>query len=278
MPVSGTADLDSKQTPENARHLAWQQPLPDLGTPSILLLGEQHDAPEHQQWERNTIHMLAQRQQLAAVVLEMAEHGTSTHSLPATANEEQVRNALRWNDTGWPWKIYAPVVMTATQHGIPVYGGNLPRAEMPSVMKQLHWDQHLPADNWKKQQEAIRTGHCDLLPQTQLAPMARIQLAKDARIAQTATALVQPGQTVIIVAGRGHVLRSIGIPTWLPTQLSYQIAIAQAGDHEQVNAADWDWVVHTPALPIKDHCAILRERWSPAKAAQNPQQSTPNSQ
>lgn len=239
----------------------WQQHLLTTKLPSILLLGEQHDAPEHQQWERDTIHALTQRQQLTAVVLEMAEHGTSTHNLPITASEENVRNALHWNDAGWPWKTYGPVVMTAVTHGVPVYGGNLPRTEMPSVMKQPDWDSHLSIDNWRQQQEAIRVGHCNLLPQTQIAPMARIQLAKDARLAQTAIALVQPEKTVVIIAGRGHVLRNIGIPTWLPQQLSYRIAIGQAGKQEQASIEERDWVVQTPDVPFKDHCDSLRQRW-----------------
>ena len=51
-----------------------------------LLLGEQHDALEHQQLERRTVEWLAARGELAALVIEMAEQGhgtTACRAMPA---------------------------------------------------------------------------------------------------------------------------------------------------------------------------------------------------
>lgn len=237
-------------------------PFPELSQrPDVLLLGEQHDAAEHQQWQRATVAQWAARGQLAAVVMEMADAGRSTQGLPADAAESAVQQALAWNDKGWPWQHYGPVVMAAVRAGVPVYGGNLPRAQMRETMQQTRWDQHLPAAGWQRQIDAIRSGHCGQLPESRLAPMARIQLAKDASMARTAAGLARPGRTVVLIAGRGHVLRSIGIPTWLPPELHAMVAIGQAGSEAQADAADRDWVVQTTALPPKDHCADLQGRW-----------------
>ena len=238
----------------------WQEQLLQR-QPDVLLLGEQHDAAEHQQWERTTIEQWAVRGKLAAVVIEMADAGRSTQSLPADAPESAAQQALAWNDKGWPWQHYGPVVMAAVRAGVPVHGGNLPRAQMRDTMQQANWDRHLPAAGWQRQIDAIRSGHCGLLPSNQLAPMARIQLAKDASMARTAASLVQPGRTVALIAGRGHVLRSVGIPTWLPPALRTTVVIAQAGSAIQTETADRDGVVQTPALPPQDHCAELRSRW-----------------
>ncbi|MFA9287105.1 ChaN family lipoprotein [Comamonas sp. SY3] len=229
--------------------------------PDVLLLGEQHDAAAHQQWQRATVAHWAARQQLAAVVLEMADAGHSTQGLAPSASDAQVQQALAWNDKGWPWRHYGPVVMSAVQAGVPVLGGNLPRAQMREVMQQTRWDSHLPAAAWQRQLDAMADGHCGLLPNHQLAPMARIQLAKDESMASTATAQLQPGKTVLLIAGRGHVLRSTGIPTWLPAGTRSVVAIGQAGNQAQADAADRDWVHSTPALPAEDHCAALREKW-----------------
>ena len=46
------------------------------------LLGEQHDAPEHQQLQRQIVQWLADRGALSAVALEMAERGHTTAGLP----------------------------------------------------------------------------------------------------------------------------------------------------------------------------------------------------
>lgn len=240
----------------------WQRQLQaPAPLPAVLLLGEQHDAPEHQAWERDTVQTLARQQRLAAVVLEMAHSGHSTRALTPTASETEVQEALDWQAAGWDWAPYAPVVMAAVQAGVPVHGGNLRRSHMREVMQQTHWDQHLPPTAWERQRDAIRSGHCDLLPVSQLTPMARIQLAKDASIAAVAQAQLQPGQTVLVIAGRGHVLRSVGIPTWLPAGLRAQVAVAQAQGAAPTPPGDYDWLVQTPAVPAQDHCADLRARW-----------------
>ncbi|WP_370680275.1 ChaN family lipoprotein [Comamonas sp. GB3 AK4-5] len=256
--------------------LGWQQQLirtaRTQALPAVLLLGEQHDAPAHQQWEHDTVQALAQQNHLAAVVLEMAHAGHDTRALAPDASEGDVQAALQWESAGWPWARYAPVVMAAVQAGVPVYGGNLVRNAMRGVMQQSHWEQHLESTAWERQREAIRTGHCGLLPENQLTPMARIQLAKDERLAQTAKALLQPGKTVLIVAGRGHVLRDVGIPTWLPPHISTGVAVAQAQGAEPTLPSDRDWLVHTPAVAPQDHCATLEQRWkagAPGTASQH---------
>lgn len=260
--LAGCAALPTtSELPVETDATAWQLQLPRMNLPAVLVLGEQHDAPEHQQWELSSVTSLAGQHRLAAVVLEMANAGHSTQALSRTASEAEVQAALDWKTAGWPWERYAAVVMGAVQAGVPVYGGNLPRAEMRSVMQQPQWDTHLPAAGWQRQRDAIHTGHCGLLPESQLAPMARIQLAKDARMAETAAALTAPGKTVLLIAGRGHVLRGIGIPTWLPATTRTSVAVAEAAGAEPTLASDRDWLIHTPAIPPQDHCAELRGRW-----------------
>jgi len=92
---------------------AQQARLASLLPADALLLGEQHDAPEHQQLQRQVVQWLADRGQLAAVVLEMAEAGHGTAGLPPDASARQVRAALAWDDARWPWRTYGPVIMAA---------------------------------------------------------------------------------------------------------------------------------------------------------------------
>ena len=260
----------------------WPERLHTLLPADVLLLGEQHDAPDHQRLQREAVLWLAARGQLAALVMEMAESGHSTQSLPQGATEAQVQAALQWNDAAWPWKAYGPVVMAAVAAGVPVLGGNLPRAQMRAAMQEPAWDQHLPPAALARQITALRDGHCGLLPESQLAPMARIQIARDARMARTAQQALRPGQTVLLVAGGGHVLRSLGVPTHWPENLRSKVALARvqqapsaiktevsqaagAGAHAP---ADADAVIDTPALPPRDACAELREQWRAAPRGQ----------
>ena len=241
---------------------AWAPHLQTAPLPAALLLRLPHDAPQHQQWQQATAQALIARQQLAAIVLEMADNGHSTQCLPPDATDAKVQQALQWQQAGWPWPAYGPTIMTAVRAGVPVVGGNLPRAAMKTVMQQAVWDSHLPPAAWERQREAIRTGHCHLLPAQQITPMTRIQLAKDAQMARTIQSHRQAGKTVLLIAGRGHVLRSIGVPTWLDRGTPALVAVAQAGAQDELAPTfDADVVVQTPALPAKDHCAALQRQW-----------------
>src|SRR5688572_17592742 len=124
----------------------------------FLLIGEQHDAPDHHRIEREAVEALAAKGQLAALAIEMAEQGEDTRLLPASASEEQVRKALRWNEPGWPWQAYGPVVMAAVQAGVPVLGANLPRARMKDAMADVSLDVQLSAEALQAQQAAVRDG------------------------------------------------------------------------------------------------------------------------
>ncbi|AEF92384.1 protein of unknown function DUF399 [Delftia sp. Cs1-4] len=239
----------------------WTQQLQRWSDAPIVLLGEQHDAVAHQAWQQATVEQLAKQERLAALVIEMAPRTGSTASLARDASEDAVQQALQWQDAAWPWPRYRGVVMAAVRAGAPVLGGNLPRADMKQAMRNENLDTHLPPEGWQRQLDAIREGHCGLLPDTQLAPMARIQLARDASMAEVARAAVKPGKTVLLVAGRGHVLRGVGIPTWLPEAAGAKVAVAQAGETSVAQASDVDWLQKTDALPAKDHCAELREKF-----------------
>ena len=235
-----------------------------LGPADLLLLGEQHDAPEHQQIHAEVVRTLAQQGRLAALALEMADAGSSTAGLPRDASEEAVQKALQWNDKGWPWSHYGPAVMAAVQAGVPVLGANLPRARMRDAMADATLDARLPPPALLAQQDAIRTGHCNLLPETQTLPMTRIQVAKDLSMARTMEQAAQPGQVVVLMAGAGHVDRSLGVPVHLPGQLAYQAVRLRAGgarpgdDPQRFNAV-WE----TPPVPPKDYCAGVTPKKSP---------------
>jgi uncharacterized iron-regulated protein len=229
----------------------------------VLILGEQHDATEHQHIEQQVVALLAARGTLAAVTLEMADTGVSTSALKPSATEQQVRNALNWNDKGWPWAAYGPAVMTAVRAGVPVLGANLPRAQMPASMADSQFDTRLPGPSLKAQQQLIRMGHCNLLPESQITPMTRIQIAKDITMANTLAQAVLPGKTVLLLAGSGHADRLLGVPQHLPVDLKTKTIRLRTGvaGNDKPEAFDAVWV--TPALPEKDYCEGLGKKLAP---------------
>ncbi|MDM0121088.1 ChaN family lipoprotein [Variovorax arabinosiphilus] len=227
----------------------------------VVLIGEQHDAPEHHVIEREVVEALAARGRLAALALEMAEEGNGTGHLPSDATEEQIRTALSWNDKAWPWSDYGPAVMAAVRAGVPVLGGNLPRERMKDAMADVSLDAQLSESARQAQQKAVREGHCNLLPESQIGPMTRIQIARDRAMAQAVMKARQPGKTVLLIAGAGHVLRSLGVPQHLPSDLkvaTVQLLAAPATAAPQGPTPNYDSTWVTPPLPPQDYCASFR--------------------
>jgi uncharacterized iron-regulated protein len=241
-----------------------QTTLDGLTPTAVMLLGEQHDAPAHQARQREVLGKLQSRGVLAALVIEMAERGGSTRGLAPGASEAQVQQALHWpasEAAGWDWAVYGPLVMQAVRHRVPVLGGNLPRTQLRSVMQDASFDERLAAPAWQMQQTQIREGHCQLLPETQVVPMTRVQLARDIAMARTIEAALAPGKTVLLVAGNQHVRRDLGIPQHLRPDLQSTVVLMASGDPGDAHgheAADRVW--RTEPLPEKDHCAAFKAR------------------
>jgi uncharacterized iron-regulated protein len=234
----------------------------------LLLVGEQHDAPDHQRLQRELVVQLASRGELGALVMEMAPQGASTRGLAANVPESEVQEALQWtaSNGGWPWPVYGPVVMAAVRAGVPVLGGNLPRTAMAAAMNNTALDRLLERDALMEQQANIRKGHCDLLPEAQIAPMTRIQIARDQAMAQTAVQALRRGQTVLLVAGNEHVRRDLGVPRYLPRQQDFRVVQSRAQpntlEDPVATTAHADLLWTSPPQPLRDHCAEMKRYMS----------------
>jgi uncharacterized iron-regulated protein len=237
----------------------------------VILLGEQHDAAEHQHIHQHVVARLAVDGKLGALALEMAEAGRSTAALKSNSTQLQVQEALGWNSKSWPWAAYGPAVMVAVKAGVPVLGANLPAAQMRAAMADTQLDARLPGPALKAQQQSIRAGHCGLLPESQISPMTRIQVARDISMAGTIAQATLPGKTVVLLAGSGHVNRELGVPQHLPNGLTVKAVLLRAGPPPPVEpragagqAPAFDVVWTTPAMPEKDYCATLKDRIKPS--------------
>ncbi len=239
-----------------------RQHLAALLPADAILLGEQHDARDHQRVHREVVEVLAARGELGALALEMAEQGSSTAGLARDASEDQVRAALRWDNAAWPWAAYGPAVMAAVRAGVPVLGANLPRAQLREAMGNMRFDLLLPGPALKAQQQLIRLGHCGLLPEGQITPMTRVQIARDVAMAHTVTGAVVPGKTVLLLAGSGHVDRGLGVPRHLPEKIKVKAVglVEKRAQPATETIAKFDLAWPAVPAPAKDHCAEFKAR------------------
>jgi uncharacterized iron-regulated protein len=191
---------------------------PPAGTAEVLLLGEQHDQPDQQQQIGAEVQALINQGRLAALVIEMADAGRDTASLTRLAGDDSVKAALGWDASGWPWSRYGPIVMRAVRAGVPVLGGNVPRPELRAAMGRADLDALVSDAARERLRDAVEQGHCGLLGAAQLPAMARMQIARDRRLAETAWIARQAargGQVVVLHAGAQHVATDRGVPLHL---------------------------------------------------------------
>lgn len=232
---------------------------------SLMVLGELHDVPGHQQLQYHTVEFLLRQQHLHAVVLEMAERGHHTVGLAADASVEQVQQALQWSDSSWPWARYGPQILLAVRAGVPVYGGNLPRNDMRAAMGNTALDAHILPQHLQALQALMQEAHCGLLPESQLLPMARIQIGRDLSMAQTLLD-VQANQAqgvTVLITGNQHARKDYGVPWHLqrlgmaPQQVKV-VHMQTPTVAQHLFDADALWT--SPPAPEIDHCAQWRQR------------------
>ncbi len=238
----------------------WQSLMPT----ALLLVGEVHDAPEHQALQAQLVSALAQHGRLAALVLEMAEQGRHTEGISPSASEAEVRARLGWDESAgtgsWSWETYRSVVMAAVRAGVPVLGGNLPRSQLRAAMTDPRLDMSLDPAALDRLRARMREGHCDLLPTHQIAPMARVQIARDKAMAHTAQTALRAERSVVLIAGNEHVRKDMGVPLHLPSGLPFKVLqAAPASSAQPLGQSDAVW--RSPPRQETDHCAALREQW-----------------
>ena len=121
------------------------------------------------------------------------------------------------------------VITLAMKYELPLLAANLSRADAGKVIQdglssvldatlisRYGLDKPLPDAVMAPQMDEVRTGHCGMLPEDMLEPMARAQVARDVVMAETLRPFASRG--VVLIAGNGHVRRDIAVPYWLRMQ------------------------------------------------------------
>ncbi len=250
----------------------------------FILLGEQHDNPDHHLLQSLVIERLVALGRPPAVVLEMLPREGTPDLSSYRGGADGLGAFLAWEERGWPdWRLYEPLGRSLLRHGLPIYGAEVSKEERRAVGEEgfaalpqgarqdLLLDRPLPAAGREKLLAALEEGHCGLLPRDALGPMAAVQRLRDARLAEgllTARAAVEPAPAVLI-AGAGHVRADYGVPWYLrrraPAAESLVLAFVEVAAGEEApesyplaSAADYLWF--TPAAERGDPCAALKQR------------------
>jgi uncharacterized iron-regulated protein len=255
--------------------------LEEIGQADYLLLGEKHDNPDHHLLRQQLLTQLLPT--IALVSFEMLNH-TQQARLDALvgANPENTnfREVLDWDDEGWDWDFYGPLLSMLLAEGVSVRAANISRADVMEAyageLAQAATTVLTPEQLQVLEQE-IDASHCGMLPASQFPAMVRVQQARDYQMAGSLISADTVPQDIpegvrVLVAGNYHVRKDLGVPQYLQA-LSDQadklitVAFLEAAEGmmdpqsylESNYAAEvFDYVWFTPAAAQQDYCAAFQ--------------------
>lgn len=251
------------------------QLLSSLQQSRIVILGEKHDNPDHHALQRAVLAALRDSGTLASVSFEMldASQRPALESLATVdlRSEEALKAHLQWDEDGWDWSFYGPLLLDAVRAGVPIRAANISMDEMMAV-----YGARLPPETEAALDESqiarlyteIDESHCGMLPESQFPAMVRVQQARDARMAESVVS-AEAGVHVLI-AGNFHARHDLGVSNYLPEVdgAVVSVGILEANpellaplDYLQAfsDVLPYDYVWFTPAVAAQDYCASLRE-------------------
>lgn len=243
----------------------------------LLLIGEVHDNAMQHRMRLRWLEQLAERRRIVIALeqLDAVNQGALDRARaadPAAAargdalpqRARRVAEAAGFDFRGWHWEYYRLVIELALRRDLPLVAANLSRSETsdvargraPAAREPAGWS----ASDERALEDSIRRGHCGLLPESLIAPMAAAQRSRDARLARSvADAHRASGLPVVLLAGNGHVRRDIGVPRYLaelaPHARVFGIGLLEAGE---ATPAPFDAAEVTTAAPREDPCNALR--------------------
>ncbi|MDH0897520.1 MULTISPECIES: ChaN family lipoprotein [unclassified Pseudomonas] len=230
-----------------------------------VLVGEQHDNPDHHALQLWLSRELAARRPQGSVLMEMIGPGQQAAVDRAQAETRAGRPpadayaALDWQ-AGWDWGLYGALVQYQLRQPYPLLAANLERAEIMDIYRQrpaLEGPASSAPAVQEKLEQDIRESHCGLLPDSQIPAMLAVQQQRDRRMARR---LAEAPQPAMLLAGAFHVHRDLGVPLHLSDlgagAGNAVLILAEVGREPAPGSADYVW--YTAANPPEDHCAKLR--------------------
>lgn len=251
-----------------------------LESSRFALLGEKHDNPDHHRLQQNILRYLIASGQVGSVSFEMmdSDFDDRLSSLEDQQFESlvQLREYLQWDDEGWDWSFYGPLVAGTQAAGIDVRSANISRAQVSEVYAQpldpaIANVMDQPA--LEQLNVEIDESHCNMLPASQFPAMVRVQQARDHAMASSLAAADSPDQINVLIAGNYHVRQDLGAPNYLlalrpdvqrDDVVSLAILEVSPESEEPIDYLQayselmpFDFVWFTPAISDEDYCASL---------------------
>ena len=247
------------------RTLSPQELVERLAVAPRVLVGEEHDNPDHHALQLWLLRELASQRAQGSLLMEMInpDQQDKVNAAQAATRAGQPPSdpfqALAWQ-ANWDWGVYGALVTYALRQPYPLLSANLNRAQIMQIYKQRPVLEGAASTRPQVQAtllDDIRESHCGLLPETQMPAMLAVQQQRDRRMAESLLAAPAPA---LLLAGAFHVRKDLGVPLHLSDlgagEGNQVLILAEVGKTVTAESADYVW--YTAAQPVQDHCAKLR--------------------
>jgi uncharacterized iron-regulated protein len=251
----------------------------------FVLLGEQHDNPDHHRLQARMLTALASRGRSPQVVLEMVDRDRQTDLDATSQDPEAMARVLAWDKSGWPpFSQYRPIFDAAIAGHLPLIAGNLSRSEAKAIVRggvagaspetQALAASGAPLSPEQRASlaEELRASHCGQLPEHLIDGMSVAQVTRDVALAE---AMAKAGDRgAALIAGAGHTRTDRGAPLQLAVRAKGQPAVSLAFVEVQPGLADprdyaqrwgvaalpFDFVWFSPRATDEDPCRLIGGR------------------
>lgn len=247
---------------------------------SYLLLGEKHDNPDHHALQLATLERFIDLRKISAVAFEMMDSDVQNRlnsiQQQGLTTLDDLKTYLDWDEEGWDWNFYGPLIMMVYRAGIPLAAANITDATVGRVYGEATSPEIariLDEVTMAQLNVDIDESHCGLLPESQFPAMVRVQQTRDFTMAGSMPN-PQAGMLTVLIAGNYHVRQDLGVPNYLlakDVQLESDRILALSFMEVEPGEVDpqaylqkfksqpaFDYIWFTPAISNEDYCASLR--------------------
>ncbi|MBC7662148.1 MAG: ChaN family lipoprotein [Chitinophagaceae bacterium] len=249
----------------------------DFAQAKIILLGEQHDNPDHHVIQQEILEKLGHEGRLKAVVFEQVdwtEQGLLSQLKPA--NLGKLREKIEWDKSGWPpYDLYEPLFATAVKYKAVVIAGGLPKNRLDLLYKhgyqgaftapeieRLHLRKPMSAEALTLVGKEISDGHCHMIPNEEATKMVPIQRARDAAMIRGYQNEAPRDGVTVFILGAGHARKEFGVPSLLelvaPNARVWSVGMMEEGAKAPPVGA-YDKVFITDAFERPDPCEAMKK-------------------
>ncbi len=200
----------------------------------LVLLGEQHDNPDHHRLQAAVLRGLVDAGRRPALLLEMLGPAVAEQAWAACRDRGRrgctaagLRRALDWDSSGWPdWQLYRPIFNVALERDLQLVGAGISRGEARGLSAPV--DTPLDDKAVGELRREIIESHCGYASGHMVDAMVVIQQSRDSRMAAAlAGALADENGAgedgAVLIAGLGHTRLDRGVAWHLDSRARRQL-------------------------------------------------------